>query len=413
MHAYDPYDDETTPQPPLHLHKVPKGHGPAVTLPKFVRAQGSYDELGRSTSDGFGVDVGTGKRREVDKGAFDFWKGLELGSGGTSTVAAGPSSSNDATRAIPPSTTVPARNRVGSEQKTTPALAIPRSEWFIRRALAAKARKAAEEADHSVDQEDTDGHDIAQLIEPSLASAPIPQPSTSLASMLSLPPPGQAKYEAPTHFHIKPNNKGWKLLERSGWSGKGGLGRPEGWEEHLQVKKEDMETVKQEEGLEGIVSGSKEEHAIDLDAVIDLTDMDDESNAIEHEVEVAVAGPTRFGEQQLHQAEIEAHQARAPLIGPGRVAPVATYLKHDLSGIGHKPPHRAYSSLRPNDPAAKPKTLKKKVTHTVADMRAAQRGKIVAGLSEEDLEMKRRGWAKKDAKRDRDDRKKWMQILSA
>jgi hypothetical protein len=42
-----------------------------------------------------------------------------------------------------------------------------------------------------------------------------------------------------------------------------------------------------------------------------------------------------------------------------------------------------------------------------------QRGKVVPGLSEEDLEKRRRGRAKREANRDREERKRWMQVISA
>jgi hypothetical protein len=96
---------------------------------------------------------------------------------------------------------------------------------------------------------------------------------------------------------------------------------------------------------------------------------------------------------------------------------VATYLKNDLAGIGHVPQHRR-TILKPHtqtsgQAGAKSEARRKKVTHTLADIRAMQRGKVVPGLSEEDLEKRRRGRAKREANRDREERKRWMQVISA
>lgn len=60
----------------------------------------------------------------------------------------------------------------------------------------------------------------------SLSAPPSTTPSASnLASLLTLPDPGQgSKFQPPPHFHLKPGNKGYDLLSRAGWGGRG-LGR--------------------------------------------------------------------------------------------------------------------------------------------------------------------------------------------
>ena len=210
------------------------------------------------------------------------------------------------------------------------------------------------------------------------------------------------------------------MLTKGGWTGTGGLGRPEGWQEATRrVKKEaeDAQEVKRESVGEGIEGKAV---VIDVDEVIDLTELDDDDEVRPIDLDDPGAGPSRFGEQQLVLADLESRgTSTTSLIGPGRVAPVATYLKNDLAGIGHIPQHRR-SVLKPHvrkDQAEaegrSSSMVKKRVTHTSADIRAMQRGKVVPGLSEEDLEKKRRGRAKREAKRDREERKRWMQIISA
>jgi hypothetical protein len=421
-------DDDHVTQPPLHMHRLPKGHGPAVASPTFVLAQGQYDDLGRSVEDGFNVSVGRGKKERIAQpGAFDFWKDLELGDKtplGSSGSVTPSGSSSTPIKPLP-------RDRQRSTASGSTKIVVPRSEWFIRKALLAKAEKEKQialdqEKERMIIELDPTTVEPSTSATPQLPSAPatkpIPPPTSSLASLLSLPPPGQTAYEPPTHFHIKPNNKGYQLLEKGGWSGVGGLGRPEGWKEVQKVKQEDsIGVVKREEGEVGrgassssdsiVRAGKKREEPIDVDAIIDLTEGDEDEEDDDDQQDPCRAIPSRFGEQQLVTADILSKTALPPMIGPGRVAPVATYLKHDLSGIGHIP-HRSYSSLRPAPVGGAPER-KKKVTHTLADIKAVQRGKVVQCLSEESMEMRRRGKAKRDAKRDKEDRRKWQQIIAA
>jgi hypothetical protein len=346
-------------------------------------------------------------------------------------------------------------------------LVVPRSEWFIRKALLAKARKEAEakaldeaearvkaeggleaeqeregRGEEEVKREDEDGDRTGgpsgsvprlSISKSTLASASASTSnqrpnSSSLASLLNLPPPGTAPSAPPTHFHIRPDNVGWRLLQKGGWSGTGGLGRPEGWEdardrvkleegERLRVKRE----LNHEENGEGDGQAGKEAEVIDVDAVIDLTELDEDDDHEVRPIDVDAedAGTSRFGEQELVLADLAERSASSldNLVGPGRVAPVATYLKNDLAGIGHVPQHRR-TILKPHtqtsgQAGAKSEARRKKVTHTLADIRAMQRGKVVPGLSEEDLEKRRRGRAKREANRDREERKRWMQVISA
>lgn len=207
------------------------------------------------------------------------------------------------------------------------------------------------------------------------------------------------------------------------------MGRPEGWQEARdRVKVEEGERMRvkrelnHEEDGEGDAQAGKEAEVIDVDEIIDLTELDE--NEDDHEVrlidvDAEDAGASRFGEQELVLADLAERSASSldNLVGPGRVAPVATYLKNDLAGIGHVPQHRR-TMLKPHtqtsgQAGAKSDARKKKVTHTLADIRAMQRGKVVPGLSEEDLEKRRRGRAKREANRDREERKRWMQVISA
>lgn len=479
----------------MHMHVPPKGHGPRpqVHVPIFVRAQGVYDELGRSMDDGFGARVPgdqSGKKEGLGKeGVVDFWKRLDWGpqgvsggseasgsgsgsgsgSSGSKGIASSSGSGSAITSASTPSsshTVFPYRNKPSAlhatqsnpQQATSRRISnlnplhphVPRSEWFIRKALLKKAekeQKAAEErlrvkeewedevevvSSTHADEESRRGappnpERSLTSISSSNASPTRPTQSPSLASLLTLPPPGTKSYEPPTHFHIRPDNVGYKLLAKGGWSGTGGLGRPEGWEAARMVKKEvkaeEEEEERDEAGRRGRGLEREPDDVMDVDAIIDLTELDDdESRPID--VDDPATGASKFGDQQLVLADLESRAASSTvLVGPGRVAPVATYLKNDLAGIGHIPQHRravlAPRVIREKDGESDPnseankKKMKKRVTHTLADIKAMQRGKVVPGLSEEEMEKRRRGRAKRDAKRDREERKRWMEIISA
>lgn len=485
-------DDYEYPQPPMHLHVPPQGHGPAphprfTAAPTFVRAQGRYDSQGRLIEDTF-TDT-DGVRKKVEKrgktgreGVIDFWKGLDFGvrpvaSGSGSGLMLGSSSTTESATIFSDSQNCTSSRPPISSKKPTPVpepknLVVPRSEWFIRKALLAKARKEAEakalneaearvkaevgleaeqerevegeEEQNRVKREDEDRDHIGgsststrrssmSKSDPASASASTSNPrpsSSSLASLLNLPPPGTAPPAPPTHFHIRPDNVGWRLLQKGGWSGTGGLGKPDGWEEARdKVKVEEGERMRvkreldHEDNGEGDGQAGKEAdlEVIDVDEVIDLTELDEDDDHEVRPIDVDAedAGTSRFGEQELVLADLAERSASSfdNLIGPGRVAPVATYLKNDLAGIGHVPQHRR-TILKPQahtsgQAGAKSEARRKKVTHTLADIRAMQRGKVVPGLSEEDLEKRRRGRAKREANRDREERKRWMQVISA
>lgn len=481
--------DYDHPQPPMHLHVPPQGHGPTshprfTAAPTFVPAQGRYDSQGRLIEDTFTDTDGVRKEGEWKgktgrEGVMDFWKGLDFGVGtvpsgsGSGSGSGSTSTTNSATISSPSQNRSSSRLPISSK-KLAPVpepknLVVPRSEWFIRKALLAKARKEAEakaldeaearikaeggleaeqeqevggqEGQMGFKQEDEDGDRVggsstsvphSSISKSTSASASTSNPprsnSPSLASLLNLPPPGTAPPAPPTHFHIRPDNVGWRLLQKGGWSGTGGLGRPEGWEmardrvkveegERMRVKRE----LDHEEDGEGDEQAGKKAEVIDVDEIIDLTELDEDDvhEVRPIDVDAEDTGPSRFGEQELVLADLAERSASSldNLVRPGRVAPVATYLKNDLAGIGHVPQHRR-TMLKPHtqtsgQAGAKSEARKKKVTHTLADIRAMQRGKVVPGLSEEDLEKRRRGRAKREANRDREERKRWMQVISA
>jgi hypothetical protein len=90
--------------------------------------------------------------------------------------------------------------------------------------------------------------------------------------------------------------------------------------------------------------------------------------------------------------------------GPGRTAPVATTLKLDRLGIGH----------RRSQPKEHLESSKKKVTHTAADIREAQK-RARYGAPKQGVELGKKGkvkWKERD-RREREERRRLAAAINA
>lgn len=322
-------------QPPIHLHKLPRGHGPpshqlANWAPTFVRSIGDYDELGRALALS---DVPSTSSAAPEQNAASFWRSLDVGKQAPAPAAV--QSSRDRRSSPPPSAT-PA----SSIRHTM----VPKSQWFVRRALSRKAGEAPPDA----------------VVVPPLELPPPPKPGAT--------PKGIAP---PPHFHLKRDNKGYQVLQNIGWDGKTGLGGPPPADS----------ASKQSQG------GAKSEAIGDTDMLGGEGLAGDPNDDID---------PDDDGAAESH----------------GRLAPIPTYLKHDLRGIGHKP-QRKYTALRPSTSSST--TQRKRVTHTEREIRAAARGKVVPNLNDdpEQRAKRERRRAMKAVKRDREERKAWQTIIGS
>ncbi|KAJ9093725.1 hypothetical protein QFC21_006321 [Naganishia friedmannii] len=468
-------DADTRPQAPLHLHTLPKGHGPASSssristayslssleyAPAFVKAVGEYDELGRRVGDGFdddGVGKGKGKRKEGE--ALAFWRGLDLAPReALSSTSSTPHRSQDTNAAESPrsppqvATTRPIPQQSEKTPDSAPLarpLVVPREQWFIRKALLAKAQREQETvAAGSSNTDRRHASSTAGTESPAAAAgsgtttpAATRGSTPSLASLLStsLPPPptatngnaGQEEIEAyhlPAYFHLKPNNKGWQVLRKIGWDESGGLGRSEegqGSVERTQTGRDAIGgQVKQESGLRDGKAKSKAAE----DAVIDLT-LDSCSDS---DGEITRADVTtmheKFGQDILAACNpTSSSRNHASGSGAGRTAPVATYFKTDMRGIGavsaaeqKRNLVRPSSSLAASSSSPSSSTLasaagkRKRVTHTNDEILAVAREKRRTGeglMGEEKVafDMKK---AKRDVKVDRKERQKWREIIN-
>jgi hypothetical protein len=366
--------------------------------------------------DGVGVNVVQGgeKSRSGKDGALAFWKGLQLeGKPSNGTKAAKEVSPN----AVASTSTLPIPNPTIAPVPARPVV-VPREQWFIRRALLAKDQKEREKASSA---EGTPGPaDVTSMI-PAFRTA-----TPSLASLLAvdLPPPpmdgereGVEGFQPPAYFHLRENNRGWKVLKNIGWDGQGGLGRADDGSRPASVAASRQEDdVKREEGMDKSVveksrkgKGKSRESAIDLtlDSASSDSDSDQDSNPSNRRT------PEKFGEAFINTP---ASSSRPPAgSGPGRTAPVATYLKTDLRGIGAlSVTDRRRTLLRPNTLAAPPEGKRKRVTHSAQEIRAAVRDSRDEGgglVGEERVMWERQG-VKKGVEVDRKERQRWREIIN-
>ncbi len=331
-------------------------HGPERMTgpPVFLPSQQLYDELGRSVQEGFGVEVDEGRRREIETGGrvSDWYLALSRGgnpgagpSNEPAADTAGPelpkTSKTETRRSLPelsqPTTLVKLEARPA--RHTSQPIRVHSRDWFIRRSLL--------------------------CLDPPSRTAK-PREATSISSLLNIAP-SQPRIP-PAHYVLGPENKGYELLrDRLGWEG-GGLGRPQGWtvEDLDRRKVKEIKVTFEEEEPERDVNGNP---------IVDLTgDSDSESELSDEPISHA---------------------------GPGRTAPIATALKLDRLGIGHR--------------RARPKggtEVAKKVTHTAEEIGQAQRR---AKYRVKGVDLGKKGkvrWKERD-KRERDDRKRLAAALNA
>jgi hypothetical protein len=303
----------------------PAKHGPErlTRAPIFLPSSSNYDDLGRSIADGVGVIVDEGQEKirvESGESVADWYKALSTGSSRMGTPEAGPSSKRSELSREPAELSHSDEAGRSERPKGVPSVRVHSGEWFIRRALLTSSR----------------------FVPP----APAPTPS-SIGNLLQMP---TVRPTMPAQYVLGPENRGYAMLDRLGWSG-GGLGRPEGW-------------IGKEKGKERATPPTN-------DGIIDLTAESDE--------EVGSAS------------------------GPGRTAPIATTLKLDRLGLGHR---RA-------QPREHLESTKKKITHTAAEIRQAQKRARYAPKG--GVELGKKGkvrWKERD-KKEREERRRLAAALNA
>ncbi|KAI6147237.1 hypothetical protein BKA82DRAFT_9700 [Pisolithus tinctorius] len=296
--------------------------------PSFVPATIPYDEWGQNYSSQ-SADRPSATTTGTSTGTTTHWY--------RSLVRTKTSTPSKSLTPLPPRPcTVPPPEDVSvSVRKKTLREGINKNNWFIARALRS---------------------------EPDVNA---PSPPSSLADILTRDPPplpSQGRYKPPVWLHIGPTNKGFAMLQRSGWSEGEGLGAHAA--RRTEAVKLGKEEVKDAPSLSacrdnvGLAKGKDPSVVAPERAatnVIDLTQSDSESEE-EPDEDLETFEPTTMHERTSTQSLDE---ASAPHSQKSLLTPIPTVLKADRLGIGLK--------AKTEGPY---KRSKKRVTHNAAALAA-------------------------------------------
>ncbi|KAI9634048.1 uncharacterized protein MKK02DRAFT_38720 [Dioszegia hungarica] len=353
-------------------HINPAHHGPEGSTgpPVFVPSQLKYDELGRSILHGFDAEVDTGAEdregREDGEKVAEWYDSLAGRSRGVSVSEEGGNAEAG-----------PSKPRARSPGPVIDLTGDDEDEDIV---LPSQPAMGAAQAPIRVHRNEWF---IRRALASSASAAPTPpRPAvtSSISSLLNIPT--RVNRATEPVYALGPDHIGHQILrERLGWGG-GGLGRPEGWEPPAPPAR-----VVEERQAEGSRA----------DAIV-IEDSDDSAPSGEDEDEEDLP-PTVFG--------------------PGRTAPIATTLKLDRLGLGHR-----LSADRPKRKSGGKAMLKegegrKKVTHSHEEILEAQRrarysrsGAVKQAGGAEELGKKGKiRWKERD-KKDRDERRRMIAALN-
>ncbi|KAI0366912.1 hypothetical protein BV20DRAFT_971225 [Pilatotrama ljubarskyi] len=293
--------------------------------PRFVPATISYDEVNNMIG-GASSSIPRGEETRISTHVSSWYKSLPRAS---STPAIGPQSS--------PPPTIPSPDhqspKPSEEVSKPPAPAVAplkrtKNDWFISRAI---------------------------MSEP---ASPRATPAPTLADILSREPPPEPKdqpFVPPVFLHIGPSNKGFAMLQQSGWSEGEALGAGAARRTPSQKAREkrpartildDPQFSVKTEQREVALYGDDDVREVRKVEVVDLTLSDSDVDDIE-----AVSGTTSDAPDV--GSSTASHHPTALL------TPIATVLKSDRLGIGLKA-----KTVGPF------KESKKRVTHNQAALAA-------------------------------------------
>jgi len=284
-----------------------------AAAPRFVPAIVSYDEINNMMG-----------MSQIAPSAVEEKPSVEVSSWYRSLTRSSSAPVEDSKKPVASTSTTPAGPSIPNSSTSVPS-ARPKPtkyDWFITRAL---------------------------LSEPPTGRS---TPSQTLADILERDPPPDTSgksFTPPVFLHLGPSNRGYTMLERSGWNegeplGAGVVRRPREPDEESPPRR-----AKQSKG-KAIVKEEQREVKWDPDGdisevrkvdVIDLTLSDPEDEPEDIKAEVDEGEPQRLSTSSLTETgpPSSSHNPKALL------TPLATVLKSDRLGIGLKAktvgPHKA------------------------------------------------------------------------
>ncbi|KAH7911723.1 hypothetical protein BJ138DRAFT_1062556, partial [Hygrophoropsis aurantiaca] len=307
-------------------------HRRSAAHPSFVAATISYDEWGQESTSKKPIDP-----PQPRNDLANWYRSLTAGSNRSGT----PSQDVSLLSQTPSSVPICQHKRYGE--------AITKNNWFIKRALQSEPPSAP------------------KTLTPSLADILARDPP---------PLPSEARYIPPVWLAIGPSNRGFNMLQKSGWNEGEGLGA------HIYVSPEHDQYKPQN-------LGTNELRKVDI---IDLTLSDTSDNEFDGD-SFPQAGPL-FTQSSTSNSSHEPHAQKSLL------TPLPTVLKSDRLGIGLK--------AKTEGPY---KSSKKRVTHNAAALAAHIKSAEEARRDKTALGRGRRGFAKA-RKREEESRKKMLAYLN-
>ncbi|KAI0632047.1 hypothetical protein C8Q77DRAFT_1059600 [Trametes polyzona] len=296
--------------------------------PRFVPATVSYDQVNDMIG-GASSSIPREPEQKPSVDVADWYKSLRRAS--SAPLAESQTSSDSSMPSdAPPPTPVASNPALDTTAQRIPAPKPPKptkNDWFISKAIQ------------------------------SAPATPHPTPVPTLADILSREPPPDRKdqpFVPPVFLHIGPSNKGFSMLQQSGWSEGEALGAGAARRTKSQKAREKMPAKTILDDPEYAVKTEEREVALDGDGdvrevrkveVVDLTLSDEDEDELE-----ALAGPATLAEPSTCAGS---HNPTALL------TPIATVLKSDRLGIGLKA-----KTVGPY------KESKKRVTHNQAALAA-------------------------------------------
>ncbi|KAI6117879.1 hypothetical protein EV401DRAFT_1556316 [Pisolithus croceorrhizus] len=217
-----------------------------------------------------------------------------------------------------------------------------------------------------------------------------PSPPPSLAEILTRDPPplpSQERYKPPVWLHIGPSNKGFALLQRSGWNEGEGLGAHA--TRRARVVEPSYDNVALTERKDSGVVAHTHERA--ETSVIDLTWSDSESEE-EPDEDFGTSEAASMHERMPSQSLDE---TSAPHSQKSLLTPIPTVLKADRLGIGLK--------AKTEGPYRR---SKKRVTHNAAALAAHIRASKEIRRKKAEVGRGSKGFSKLYKREE--ERRKWM-----
>ncbi|EJC98485.1 uncharacterized protein FOMMEDRAFT_171097 [Fomitiporia mediterranea MF3/22] len=315
------YDVEAHDQADPWLTEKPFGSSKRVTHPPmFVAATIDYNEWGSSSSllDEKARHAG-GRREEGIESIGGWYKSLAR------KTPIGTSRSVTPTNQSP--TPPLARDAREKERKL---IKRDRNNWFISRALEASSSSTNNHPGSSSSQSPTGSGTTSPRA-----------PTPTLADILARDPPPlptEQKYTPPVWIAIGPSNKGFEMLQKSGWEEGEALGRASRNRAGLgySVKGKEREVGRNggvdDDGEVEEVKAVKQEvvdATVDENEIIDLTGLDDESPELGDTFTNRSVQSIRTATLSISNNDID-HSPHALL------TPLPTILKSDKLGIGLK-----------------------------------------------------------------------------